>query len=79
MPRLHYAHDLTNYLHRDSYNRAVPVGEGFIDYESFIGTLKEIGYQGYVGYEMCAELAGGGSLENLDRTAREFLDYISNF
>ncbi len=33
----------------------------------------------YVGYEMCAELAGGGSIDNLDKTAQEFLDYARKF
>ena len=59
--------------------RAVPMSEGIVDYETFFNALREIDYQGYVGYEMCAELAGGGSIENLDRTARKFLDYVSKF
>jgi sugar phosphate isomerase/epimerase len=55
------------------------VGEGIIDYELFIGALKEIGYQGYLVYEMCEVLEGGGSIENLDDTARKFLDYVKQF
>ena len=56
--------------------RAVPVGEGLIDYQSFIGALKEIGYQGYLVYEMCEVLDGGGSIENLDATAKKFRNYV---
>jgi len=29
-----------------------------------------------VAYEMCSPLAGGGSMENLDRCARRFLEFI---
>jgi sugar phosphate isomerase/epimerase len=79
LPRYHYQEKLVNYSREKTLIRAVPMDDGIVDYETFFSSLEEIGYQGYVGYEMCAELAGGGSLENLDRTAREFLDYISNF
>ena len=48
-------------------------GDGFIDYKAFFEGLKEGGYQGYVAYEMCEVLDGGGSITNLDRTARLFL------
>ncbi|MGB2809010.1 MAG: TIM barrel protein, partial [Sedimentisphaerales bacterium] len=59
--------------------RAVPIGEGFIDYETFFNTLREIGYQGYIAYEMCEVLEGGGDIENLDRTAKKFLEYMKKF
>jgi sugar phosphate isomerase/epimerase len=32
--------------------RAVPMGHGIIDYKTWFETLKEIGYQGWVVYEM---------------------------
>jgi len=35
----------TNYTQLESQMRAVPIGEGFLDYKTFINTLKEIGYQ----------------------------------
>jgi sugar phosphate isomerase/epimerase len=76
LPRYHYEQNLTNYLQRESLVRAVPMGEGIIDYESFFNTLKEIGYQGYIAYEMCEVLDGGGDVENLDKTARRFLEYV---
>jgi sugar phosphate isomerase/epimerase len=59
--------------------RATAMGEGIIDYDSFIGTLKEIGYQGFLVYEMCEVLDGGGSIKNLDATARKFLEYVKRF
>jgi sugar phosphate isomerase/epimerase len=79
LPRYHYEERLINYSQDETLIRAVPMGEGIVDYETFFNSLKEIGYRGYVGYEMCAELAGGGSIENLDRTARKFLDCVRNF
>ncbi len=79
LPRYRYAETLVNYSQDESLIRAVPMGEGIVDYETFFNSLKEIGYEGYVGYEMCAELAGGGSIENLDKTAQKFLDYVRNF
>ena len=79
LPRYHYEHKLTNFLQRDTLIRAVPMGEGFIDYELFINTLKEIGYQGYIAYEMCEVLEGGGDIENLDKTAKKFLEYMEKF
>ncbi len=77
--RYHYEGNQTNYVSDTPLMRAVPMGEGIIDYDNFIGALKEIGYQGYIVYEMCAVLDGGGSIENLDATARKFLNYVKRF
>ncbi len=79
LPRYHYEHNLTNFVQDDTLIRAVPMGEGIIDYETFFNTLKEIGYQGYIAYEMCEVLDGGGDIENLDRTAKKFLKYVKKF
>jgi len=73
-PRFVYDATLANYLPRDAVHRAVPFGDGFIDYAAFFEGLKETGYRGFVAYEMCEVLEGGGSIENLDRTARLFLE-----
>jgi sugar phosphate isomerase/epimerase len=73
-PRYHYDATITGYRRQDDLVRAVRFGEGFIDYGAFFRGLKEGGYQGYVAYEMCEVLDGGGSIENLDRTARHFLE-----
>ena len=79
LPRYRYEHSLTNYLQRDALVRAVPMGEGIVDYETFFNTLKEIGYQGYIAYEMCEVLEGGGDIENMDKTAKKFLEYVKKF
>ncbi len=75
-PRFRYNAQVTNYLRQDDVIRAVPFGTGFIDYRSFFEALKQTGYRGFVAYEMCEVLEGGGSLENLDNTARKFLEYF---
>lgn len=79
MPRYHLEGELTNYFPDKPYMRAVPPGEGIIDYDTFLGALKEIGYRGYVTYEMCEVLKGGGSVENLDKTAAHFLKWVKQF
>ncbi len=79
LPRFKYENHLTNYAAEQPVMRAVPMGEGVIDYKTFFNALKEIGYQGYISYEMCEVLDGGGSIENLDRTARKFLAYMKQF
>ncbi len=79
LPRFRYEITHTNYTKLQSQMRAVPIGEGFLDYKTFINTLKEIGYQGYITYEMCEVLDGGGSIENLDRAAKKFLEYVKQF
>jgi len=79
IPRYKYDNHLTNYLLQDAVLRAAPMGEGIVDYKNFINALKEIGYQGYITYEMCEVLDGGGSVENLDRAARKFLEYVQQF
>jgi sugar phosphate isomerase/epimerase len=53
------------------------MGTGDLDYQTFFRGLKDGGYTGPVTYEMCSPLHGGGSLDNLDRYARVFLDYVS--
>jgi sugar phosphate isomerase/epimerase len=77
LPRYAYAPDCVNYrpLHPD-LARAVPMGEGFIDYPSFLRGLREGGFDGWINYEMCSPLRGGGDETNLDAVARQFLDYI---
>jgi sugar phosphate isomerase/epimerase len=79
LPRYKYESLQTNYVPLVSQMRAVPIGEGFLDYKTFITALKEIGYQGYIAYEMCEVLDGGGSVENLDRCAKKFLEYVKQF
>ncbi len=75
-PRFRYDASIVNYLRQDDVVRAVPMGTGFIDYKAFFEALKQSRFHGYVAYEMCEVLDGGGSIENLDRTARKFLEYM---
>jgi sugar phosphate isomerase/epimerase len=80
MPQYRYVHEKTNYKSEQGQIRAIPLSEpGIIDYDTFISTLQDIGYQGYLVYEMCEVLRGGGSMENLDKTAKAFLDYVKKF
>jgi sugar phosphate isomerase/epimerase len=76
LPRYTYEPGLVNFAHRQDDIRAVPVGEGFVDYPSFFSALEEVGYEGWVAYEMCAPLKGGGSVANLDRCAETFVEYM---
>jgi sugar phosphate isomerase/epimerase len=82
---------LTDFVRRDKYKYisetvthekngmemiAVPIGDGGIDYQSFISALDESGFEGALSYEMCSPLVGGGSEANLDRCAKQSLDYV---
>ncbi len=78
-PRFSYVPQLVNYARETDAVRAVPMGEGFIDYRSFFRALTETGYQGAVAYEMCSPLRGGGSEAILDRCAKQFLEYMLEF
>jgi sugar phosphate isomerase/epimerase len=75
--RFRYDAGAVNYVREEaSLVRAVAPGTGEIDYTSFFRGLCKVGYRGPVAYEMCAPLRGGGSIENLDRTARTFLEFL---
>lgn len=77
-PRYRYQPPVVNYERQTPLVQAVPMGEGFIDYRGFLTALSESGYRGGVAYEMCSPLAGGGSIENLDRYARQFLEWLKH-
>ena len=68
-----------NYTALTPYVQAVPIDEGFIDYRRFLAVMRDSGFAGSVAYEMCSPLAGGGGMENLDRYARRFLEFVSEF
>ena len=76
LPRYRYVPGLVNYRRLDDAVRAVPVGEGFLDLAGFFAGLREGGFDGYVAYEMCSPVRGGGGEDNLDRTARASLEAI---
>lgn len=69
---LHYSAGLL-VLYR---KKTVPVGQGEVDYKSFLSALKRIGYDDYLAYEICSPIGGGGSEENLDHCARVSLEYL---
>ncbi len=75
-PRQVYVPNIVNYTREPDAIRAVPMGEGFIDYRGFFAALRKIGYTGSVAYEMCSMLKGGGSEANLNRYATAFLEWM---
>jgi sugar phosphate isomerase/epimerase len=75
--RYQYQSALVNYQAVDPPAvRAVPLGDGFMDLDAFFAGLREAGFDGYVAYEICSPIRGGGSEANLDATARHALDRI---
>jgi sugar phosphate isomerase/epimerase len=77
IPRYVYQPSLVNYVRQEpSAVRAVPLGDGFLDLPAFFAGLKEGGFDGYVAYEMCSPLRGGGSEANLDAAARKSREVI---
>ncbi|MFH1566837.1 MAG: sugar phosphate isomerase/epimerase family protein [Gemmatimonadota bacterium] len=77
IPRARYRPDLENYqVMEPPLVKAVPFGDGSIDYEAFFRGLRDGGFDGVATYEMCAPLRGGGSMENLDRCARRYLEWM---
>ncbi len=76
-PRYRYRPELVNYERQEpDMVRAVPFGEGFIDFEGFFRGLAEGGFAGLASYEMCSPIRGGGSGENLDEYARRYLSWM---
>src|SRR5664279_1080412 len=76
-PRYRLATKLTMFEPILPTTRAVPVDEGFIDFAGFLSALERNGFKGAVTYEMCSPLRGGGSVENLDRYARRFVEFMN--
>jgi sugar phosphate isomerase/epimerase len=79
MPRYQYQPALTNYRELQPWMQAVPMDEGFIDYQRFLSALEKGGFSGSVSYEMCSPLRDGGSMESLDSYALQFLESIGRF
>ncbi|MDZ4683872.1 MAG: sugar phosphate isomerase/epimerase family protein [Planctomycetaceae bacterium] len=75
--RYQYQSALVNYRAVDPPAvRAVPLGDGFMDLDAFFAGLKDGGFDGYVAYEICSPIRGGGSEANLDHAARHALERI---
>jgi sugar phosphate isomerase/epimerase len=77
LPRYQYQPALINYQQsQPDAVRAVPFGEGFIDYEAFFSGLRDGGFDGLATFEMCSPLRGGGSQANLDHCATASRDWM---
>jgi sugar phosphate isomerase/epimerase len=77
LPRFQYQPALVNYQPAGpDLVRAVPFGEGFIDYPAFFRGLLDGGFDGVAAYEMCSPLRGGGDIDNLDRCAARYLAWM---
>jgi sugar phosphate isomerase/epimerase len=77
LPRWQYRPELVNYQRQPvPAALAVPMGEGELPYAAFFAALRSSGYGGWVSYEMCSPIRGGGSLDNLTAYARAFLRYM---
>lgn len=55
-----------------------PLGKGDTNYKAFVNSLKEISYDGFLSYEICGPVPGGGNEENLDKWVRDSLKYLRN-
>jgi sugar phosphate isomerase/epimerase len=79
LPRFRYQPELVNYAAAEpDAVRAVPFGEGFIDYQAFFSGLRDGGFDGIATYEMCSPLRGGGSLANLDACAARYVAWMKD-
>jgi sugar phosphate isomerase/epimerase len=77
LPRHRYRPDLVNYEPAGpDLVRAVPFGQGFIDYPAFFRGLSDGGFNGVAVYEMCSPVRGGGAVENLDRYAQTYVEWM---
>ena len=78
-PRYRYEPELVNYLRLEpDAVKATLMGEGEIDYTAFFRGLREGGFDGWAVYEMCSPVIGGGTMENLDRHAAGFVDWLDS-
>lgn len=77
LPRYRYRPELVNYEPATpDMVRAVPFGDGFIDYPAFFQGLRDGGFDGIANYEMCSPIRGGGDLQNLDNYAAAYLHWM---
>jgi sugar phosphate isomerase/epimerase len=77
LPRFRYRPELTNYDRVEpDFVKAVKFGSGFIDYAAFFRGLKEGGFDGISNYEMCSPIRGGGTLENLNDYADQYVRWM---
>jgi sugar phosphate isomerase/epimerase len=78
LPRYRYCPEFVNYERvQPDLVRAVPFGEGFVDYRAFFSGLCDGGFDGIATFEMCSPLHGGGGTENLDKCASNYVRWMS--
>lgn len=75
-PRYRYDSATVTFSENGEEMVGVPPGQGSTDYGEFVAALREIGYRGWLSYEMCSPLVGGGDEDNLDRTAIAAREYV---
>lgn len=78
-PRYRYDPALVNYRSETPTVQAVPIREGFIDYNGFLAALYQSGFHGSIAYEMCSPLRDGKDIRTLDAYARGFLEFMQEF
>jgi sugar phosphate isomerase/epimerase len=77
LPRFRYRPEAVNYEPvQPDLVRAVPFGDGFIDYPAFFEGLKDGGFDGIASYEMCSPVRGGGAESNLDECAARYVGWM---
>ena len=77
LPRWQYRPALINYQPVEpAAVKAVRLGEGFLPLNDFFRGLRDGGFQGYVAYEICSPIRGGGTESNLDAAAQHALAKI---
>ncbi len=77
LPRFRYRPEVVNYERvQPDLVRAVPFGEGCIDYRAFFQGLQDGGFTGWANYEMCSPVRGGGTAENLDAYAAGYVRWM---
>jgi len=77
LPRFRYRPAIVNYERaQPDLVRAVPFGDGCIDYPAFFQGLQEGGFDGWANYEMCSPIRGGGAADNLDAYAARYVRWM---
>jgi len=77
VPRHRYRPEHVNYEPvSPDWVRAVPFGQGFIDYPAFFQGLRDGGFDGLAIYEICSPIRGGGDLQNLDICSTRYLNWM---
>lgn len=76
LPAFKYDPDRVDYRPAGAFLRAVPFGQGFIDYPAYWRGLADGGFHGIMAYEMCSPLRGGGGEANLDACARAYVTWM---